>query len=109
MELGDKKLIVQLASIGANKPPTVALPPGSYLPPIMPASLLAMSNASNDPTDILMLLNMVTPEELKDDEEYEGKEIIVFSKFYIDFIPYIFLDLQIFWTILGKNAPNLVV
>ena len=31
------------------------------------------SSAPTKPTEILCLMNMVTPEELEDEEEYEGK------------------------------------
>jgi splicing factor U2AF subunit len=62
MELGDKKLLVQRASVGAK--PMIGLNPPPQL----------FINAAPDqlqPTRILLLLNMVTPEELEDDEEYE--------------------------------------
>jgi len=66
MQLGDKKLIVQLASVGAKNMPGM---PGS-----MPANAqipgLNMS-ASGPATEVLCLLNMVTEDELKDDEEFE--------------------------------------
>jgi splicing factor U2AF subunit len=72
MELGDKKLIVQRASVGANKSqqPTVPVPGVG-----LPTSLLSLSSGINDPTRVLMLLNMVTPEELEDDEEYQGLSV----------------------------------
>jgi splicing factor U2AF 65 kDa subunit len=72
MELGDKKLVVQLASIGSSRGgmagPNSA---GAYAPPL---SLMgtAAGTGSGEPTNILLLLNMVTPDELKDDEEYMG-------------------------------------
>jgi splicing factor U2AF subunit len=79
MELGDRQLVVQRASVGSAKPGDRELPPealamlgpGAGVPaprPIMPAG---------DPTvgadagaRILMMLNMVTPEDLHDDTEY---------------------------------------
>ncbi|CAF3731926.1 unnamed protein product [Rotaria sp. Silwood1] len=64
MQLGDKKLIVQLASVGAKNMPGVPGAIGVQLPGV---NLLAPSVA----TEVLCLLNMVTEEELRDDEEYE--------------------------------------
>lgn len=70
MQLGDKKLIVQLASIGAktgvipvtgniNAPVTVQVPGLQFTP------------GSAATTEVLCLLNMVTEDELLDDDEYE--------------------------------------
>lgn len=69
MELGDKKLIVQRASIGANKP---AAPVVAFAPSLLTTSFLggAAPAMGGDPTNILLLLNMVVAEELVDDEEY---------------------------------------
>jgi len=63
MQLGDKKLIVQRASIGqktiAPNAPTQIQVPGM------------VSTGPGTPTEVLCLLNMVIPEELADEEEYE--------------------------------------
>ncbi|KAJ3093776.1 hypothetical protein HDU96_002031 [Phlyctochytrium bullatum] len=67
MELGDKKLIVQRASIGATKPAITAYAPAA----VLPTTFLNLNAANMEPTNILMLLNMVTPEELTDDNEYQ--------------------------------------
>ncbi|KAJ3333680.1 hypothetical protein HDU76_005154 [Blyttiomyces sp. JEL0837] len=67
MELGDKKLVVQRASIGSNKQAAAA---PSFLPSMLPSSLLGMTAGNIEPTTVLLLLNMVTAEELEDDEEY---------------------------------------
>ncbi|KAI6658528.1 Splicing factor U2AF 50 kDa subunit-like [Oopsacas minuta] len=64
MELGDKKLIVQRASVGAR---TIGLGLGGMG---IPGIQLEVGIPSQ-PTCILCLLNMVTPEELQDIEEYE--------------------------------------
>ncbi|KAH9479575.1 Splicing factor U2AF 65 kDa subunit [Psilocybe cubensis] len=72
MELGDRYLVVQRASVGA-KPGTPGLMPNPNLPydqfeiprPIMPAG--------KDPTTdarILLMLNMVTNDDLVDDSDY---------------------------------------
>ena len=65
MELGDKRLIVQRASIGSNKMPLISGP--AFQP-------LEMVSGSGPPvpTSILLLLNMINPEDLYEDEDYEG-------------------------------------
>ena len=68
MELGDKYLVVQRASVGAKpgQPPLPGLEGYAEIPkPIMPAT----ENEGSDST-ILLMLNMVVPEELGDDQEY---------------------------------------
>ncbi|XP_064606448.1 splicing factor U2AF 50 kDa subunit-like [Liolophura sinensis] len=62
MPLGDKKLIVQRASVGAKNAqnPVPLQVPG-----------LNLSSGAGPPTEVLCLMNMVTPEELEDEEEYE--------------------------------------
>lgn len=68
MQLGDKKLVVQLASVGAKSQIYNAAAPVAIQVPGM--SLL---NAGPGPaTEVLCLMNMVVPEELKEDDEYEG-------------------------------------
>lgn len=69
MQLGDKYLVVQRASVGAKpgQPPI----PGMYehfaeIPkPILPAGDL-----TGEESRILLMLNMVVPEDLNDDQEY---------------------------------------
>src|SRR5882757_1012767 len=72
MELGDKKLIVQRASVGAKS--GLTLPPEAYeaaaaiaeIPkPILPAG------ENQDEARILLMLNMVVTEELGDEQEYQ--------------------------------------
>lgn len=63
MQLGEKKLIVQRASVGAKNAQTSQLAinvPGLELP-----------QTAGPVTEVLCLMNMVTPEELMDDDEYE--------------------------------------
>lgn len=67
MQLGDKKLIVQRASVGAKN----ALPTGQAAPVQIQVPGLSMVGASGPATEVLCLLNMVTPDELKDEEEYD--------------------------------------
>ncbi|CCO29249.1 Splicing factor U2AF 50 kDa subunit AltName: Full=U2 auxiliary factor 50 kDa subunit [Rhizoctonia solani AG-1 IB] len=72
MELGDRFLVVQRASVGA-KSGIPGVPPELFAPaiprPIMPITESADPNPSD--STILLLLNMVAPEDLVDDGEYE--------------------------------------
>lgn len=72
MQLGDKKLIVQLASIGA-KTGTVPLAPGAVNAPVQVQvpGLNLLPGAGSNVTEVLCLLNMVAEDELTDDDEYE--------------------------------------
>lgn len=73
MQLGDKKLIVQLASIGAKTMPTTSVAPLSNAPVQVQVPGLNLTSVSSvTPTEVLCLLNMVTEDELIDDDEYEG-------------------------------------
>merc|ERR1711983_177291 len=66
MQLGDKKLIVQRASVGAKNSAAMNVAPVQIQVPGM-ASL----SGPGQPTEVLCLLNMVTPDELQDEEEFE--------------------------------------
>ena len=66
MQLGDKKLIVQRASVGAKNVVGMNMLPASVQIP----GMQGMSGPGL-PTEVLCLLNMVTEEELRDEEEYE--------------------------------------
>ena len=74
MQLGDKRLIVQRASVGAKSnmlginPTMMAGPVAIQVPGLQ---MSAMTTAIGNPTEVLCLMNMVDPDELKDDEEYE--------------------------------------
>ncbi|KAL4242435.1 Splicing factor U2AF subunit [Abortiporus biennis] len=67
MELGDKYLVVQRASVGAKpgQPPI----PGYENVPEIPQPILPATDVQED-ARILLMLNMVVPEELNDDQEY---------------------------------------
>ncbi|KAM9779701.1 splicing factor U2AF 65 kDa subunit-like [Neosynchiropus ocellatus] len=68
MQLGDKKLIVQRASVGAkNTNPAAVI----ETPVMLQVPGLQQLQTSGLPTEVLCLLNMVMPEELVDDEDYE--------------------------------------
>lgn len=66
-DIGDKKLKVSLASIGARQ--------ASDMEMSVTAMSMFAGTQSNDfeETRVLQLLNMVTAEELIDNDEYEGR------------------------------------
>ena len=74
MQLGDKKLVVQRASVGARNPMLEQAMAGMMATPL-PINIpgLNVNPSSQDATQVLCLMNMVTVEELEDDEEYESK------------------------------------
>lgn len=67
MQLGDKKLIVQRASVGAKN--------SNMAHQVAPVQIqvpgLSIVGTSGPATEVLCLLNMVTPDELRDEEEFE--------------------------------------
>ncbi|KAE9401099.1 hypothetical protein BT96DRAFT_919077 [Gymnopus androsaceus JB14] len=71
MELGDRYLVVQRASVGA-KPGTPGMIPN--LPydqfPEIPRPIMPAGESTGGDSRILLMLNMVTPDDLIDDEEY---------------------------------------
>jgi len=66
MQLGDKKLIVQRASVGSKNTAAMNTAPVQIQVPGMEGV-----SGPGQPTEVLCLLNMVTPDELGDEEEYE--------------------------------------
>jgi splicing factor U2AF subunit len=82
MQFSDKKLVVQRASVGAKSGPLAgAIGPmgamtGANMVPLMPVTLQvpglsAVPGVNIGATEVLCLMNMVTEEELVDEEEYE--------------------------------------
>ncbi|KAJ7066742.1 hypothetical protein C8F01DRAFT_1208809 [Mycena amicta] len=67
MQLGDRFLVVQRASVGA-KPGMPGLPYDQF--PEIPRPIMPAGDNSGGDARILLLLNMVTPEDLVDDEEF---------------------------------------
>ncbi|XP_063961301.1 splicing factor U2AF 50 kDa subunit-like isoform X2 [Lytechinus pictus] len=65
MQLGEKKLIVQRASVGAKN----AMNQGQQVQINIPG--LSLPGTTGPNTEILCLMNMVTPDELKDEDEYD--------------------------------------
>ncbi|KAK0552052.1 hypothetical protein OC845_001911 [Tilletia horrida] len=73
IELGGRRLVVQRASVGANRGGPTGTNMGALGTgggPILPASFTANGGEAGEPTRCLQMLNMVTPQELVDDEEY---------------------------------------
>ncbi|KAG7093653.1 hypothetical protein E1B28_007315 [Marasmius oreades] len=73
MEFGDRYLVVQRASVGA-KPGTPGMIPNPDIPydemPEIPRPIMPAGTEQNSSARILLMLNMVTPEDLVDDMEY---------------------------------------
>ncbi|KAF6030696.1 U2af50 [Bugula neritina] len=65
MQLGDKKIVMQRASVGAKG----AM--GAQAPVTVQVPGLNVSQGPGLSTEVLCLMNMITPEELVDEEEYE--------------------------------------
>lgn len=96
MELGDTKLKVKRASIGIQQV--------SGEMSVNAMSLMAGTQAKSDAESgrVLCLMNMITPEELMDTEESEGK-----SKSLNMVLCHILIELQKFWTTLRKSVPSM--
>lgn len=76
MELGDRYLVVQRASVGQGGKSNAGGGRGPHGNVTADAQrfapgIMAGSSAEGDPTRVLQMLNMVTPEELVDDQDYE--------------------------------------
>ena len=80
MELGEKRLVVQRASVGAKQGDmhtsaghnNTGGAGGNVSLPFVPSAV-----TDEEATRVLQLMNMVTPDELEDDEEYQGNILIV--------------------------------
>ncbi|KAI8971993.1 hypothetical protein BDF20DRAFT_979359 [Mycotypha africana] len=71
MELGDRKLVVQRASVGAKGHNNNNNTNDNYQATTS-ADFLAINSAKEEEaTRVLQLMNMITPEELEDDDEYK--------------------------------------
>lgn len=68
MELGDKHLKVRKASIGITQVAGVEMGVNAM------SMLAGTTSTDSEVTRVLQLLNMVTPEELMDPDDYEGKK-----------------------------------
>lgn len=67
MELGDRKLIVQRASVGSK-----GMPMDAAMPLSVPYTVTATGVTDQEATKVVQLMNMVTAEELEDPTEYQG-------------------------------------
>lgn len=72
MELGDKTLRVQRASIGITQVSGVEMGVNAM------SMLAGTTSTDSDLSRVLQLLNMVTPEELLDNDDYEGIFLLFF-------------------------------
>lgn len=70
MQLGEKRIVVQRASLGA-KNPTNAATTALLIARQQQLGMDPTLGCSGQETEILCLHNMITPDELTDDEEYE--------------------------------------
>lgn len=70
MELGDRHLKVRKASIGITQVAGVEMGVNAM------SMLAGTTSTDSEVTRVLQLLNMVTPEELMDPDDYEGKKAI---------------------------------
>ena len=70
MTLGDRQLVVQRASVGAKagQPGFPDLPYEQF--PAIPRPIMPAGDISENDERVLLMLNMVTPDDLVDDEEY---------------------------------------
>ena len=74
MEVGERVLVVQRASVGA-KPGQVGSGNSPYEQyPEIPRPILPAGDLSQTSARILLMLNMVTPDDLVDDDEYEERK-----------------------------------
>ncbi len=76
MQLGDKKVVARRASVGQRWVSLHGLMDSLLPTPAMPMNInipgLQIEGTAQAATVVLCLMNMVTKEELEDDEEYEG-------------------------------------
>lgn len=99
MELGENHLKVRKASIGITQVAGVEMGVNAM------SMLAGTTSTDSEVTRILQLLNMVTPEELMDNDDYEGTSNVVKRK-----MPRRMGDLltalQKFVTMFGRSAPS---
>ena len=72
MELGDRYLVVQRAALGQG--PGRSNAGGGYGPPTdinMAVQKVVGTGSESQPTRVLQMLNMVAPEDVLDDRDYE--------------------------------------
>jgi hypothetical protein len=94
MELGDRKLIVQRASVGSK-----GMPMDAAMPLSAPYTVTATGVTDQEATKVVQLMNMVTPEELEDPTEYQGTNNI--QNMTVVFVKFIFTHL--FFIVFFRN------
>ena len=88
MEVGERVLVVQRASVGA-KPGQVGSGNSPYEQyPEIPRPILPAGDLSQTSARILLMLNMVTPDDLVDDEGLHGGEVLLQTPTPIFTLPY---------------------
>lgn len=69
MELGEKRLKVRKASVGIKQVSGIDMGVDAM------SMLAGTTSADNEESSVIQLLNMVTAEELMDNDDYEGRSI----------------------------------
>ncbi|KAG9344909.1 hypothetical protein JZ751_009449 [Albula glossodonta] len=114
MQLGDKKLLVQRASVGSKNATLTSInqtPVTLQVPGLMNSSVVGMGGL---PTEVLCLMNMVAPEELLDDEEYEEivedvrDECSKYGQIFVEFMS-VFDSQKAMQGLTGRKFANRVV
>lgn len=99
MELGENHLKVRKASIGITQVAGVEMGVNAM------SMLAGTTSTDSEVTRILQLLNMVTPEELMDNDDYEGTSDVVKRKPFMCMAD-LLTTLQRFVTMFGRSAPS---
>jgi splicing factor U2AF subunit len=100
MDLGGKKLIVQRASQGANKPLPAGTSASATLHSIVPTKALTGASSLDNPTNVLLLLNMFDKEDIDEPSDYSGilndirSELSQYGAIKKVFIPYPGIDIK---------------
>lgn len=71
MELGDKRLKVWRASIGIKQVSGIEMGVNAM------SMLAGTTSTDSEESSVIQLLNMVTPEELMDNDDYEGRAFLL--------------------------------
>lgn len=99
MELGENHLKVRKASIGITQVAGVEMGVNAM------SMLAGTTSTDSEVTRILQLLNMVTPEELMDNDDYEGTSNVVERQTPLSMAD-LLTTIQKFVTMFGRSAPS---
>jgi splicing factor U2AF subunit len=105
MELGDDHLKVQRACVGIQQVSGLEMGVNAM------SMLAGTTSTDEDKGRVLQLLNMVTAEELMDDEDYKGSSVIALSRLYLltnflEIVEDINEECEKFGRILGLKIPR---